>query len=150
MVKKKLPYNYAGELKEVLLAREAGRLTPEMDGRLAEMFCGIARWVVLKGQRDGKVPAKFATDPDFMSDVLAGIIAGANKADLAREPKEIIVYLYRCGVTTGNDIMKRSRRPKHAHEEERAPFANLVTDFYGFNRWTEDHDGDRTKANYEQ
>lgn len=150
MGNKRLPYDYAAELKQVLLDREAGRLTPEMDGRLAEMFCGIARWVVYKGQREGKVPAKFATDPDFMADVLAGIIAGANKADLTREPKEIIVYIYRCGVTTGNDIMKRTRRPKHAHEEEHAPFANLVTDFYGFNRWTEEHDGGRTPVNYEQ
>lgn len=122
---------YAGALKEALVLRRDGTITPQVDEQLGLFIYSIAAWAIGTMVREKKLYHTLAEDIDFKSDVVAGVSRYIDRVDLGREPKEIIYYLYRAGRNAITDILKKNSRAKRQHEDVGLLEVDLVANFYG-------------------
>ena len=86
---------YAPQLKIVLVARKDGNITAKQEYDLGIYANSITQWAIASEVTAGKLYRTQSQDPDFQCDILAEVIKYMDRVDLSREPKEILIYLYR-------------------------------------------------------
>lgn len=125
--------DYACALKAALELRRSGKCPPAVDEQLGHMFYNIANWAIQERRMKGSLMAKHYEDPDFLPSVTLRVVQYADKVDLGRAPKEIIIYLKRVGNTAINDILdyqNASKRQRVEFNPSEIPLT-LTADFYG-------------------
>lgn len=124
---------YASALKEALGMRRNGTIDRATDDQLGLFAYNIAQWAMATSVQKGKLWRSFSQDPDFQSDVIMGVVSYLDKVDLDRNPKEILVYLYRVALSTIRDLIDKANAAKRQHDEVDVPEVILTADFYGRN-----------------
>lgn len=124
---------YASALKEALGMRRNGTIDRATDDQLGLFAYNIAQWAMASSVQKGKLWRSFSQDPDFQSDVIMGVVSYLDKVDLNRNPKEILVYLYRVALSTIRDLIDKANAAKRQHEESDIDGITLKADFYGRN-----------------
>lgn len=122
---------YATALKEALKMRREGTIDRATDAQLGLFAYNIAQWAIATSVQKKQLWCSFSQDADFQSDVLVKVVEYLDKVDLKREPKEIIVYLYRVARSTIRDLVDKANTGKRKHDEVLLDNASIMTDFYG-------------------
>lgn len=131
MLENKLGEDYAEALKEALVLRRAGSIDRAVDDMLGHILYSISQWAIAEAVRAGKLWRTFSQDVDFQSEVLLAVVNYANKVDLERRPREILVYLKKCGRSAIRDQIMKANALKRQHESTELDGAVIRTDFYG-------------------
>ena len=131
MLENKLGEDYAEALKEALVLRRAGNLDIAIDDMLGHILYSISQWAIAEAVRAGKLWRTFSQDVDFQSEVLLAVVNYSNKVDLSRRPKEVLVYLKKCGRSAIRDQIMKANALKRQHEDVALEGAVIETDFYG-------------------
>lgn len=132
MLKNLTKQEYAGALKQALLQRRAGTITPAMEEDLGNMCNSIAQWAISKAVTSGKLWRTFSQDLDFQGEIIMEVVEYCDKVDLSREPKEILVYLNRVARSAIRDQIHKANALKRQHEEVDMQGMIPTSDFYGF------------------
>lgn len=122
---------YASALKSALTMRRDGTIDRDTDNQLGLFAFNIAQWAIAQSVVKGQLWRSFSRDPDFNSDVLCAVVSYLDRVNLDREPKEILVYLYRVARSSIRDLVKKATAGKRQHEECDIESATVSTDFYG-------------------
>ena len=122
---------YAVALKDALALRRNGIIDSEMNDQIGIFCWNIAQWAIAQSVVKGQLWRSFSRDPDFNSDVLCAVVSYLDRVNLDREPKEILVYLYRVARSSIRDLVKKATAGKRQHEECDIESATVSTDFYG-------------------
>ena len=122
---------YAVALKDALALRRIGIIDSEMNDQIGIFCWNIAQWAIARDVKYGKLWRTFSQDADFQSDVCTSVLSYVDKVNLDREPKEILVYLYRVARSAIRDLVKKATAGKRQHEECDIDSATVATDFYG-------------------
>lgn len=136
---------YASALKSALTMRREGTIDRDTENQLGLFAFNIAQWAIAQSVVKGQLWRSFSCDPDFNSDVLCVVVAYLDKVNLDREPKEILVYLYRVARSAIRDLVKKATAGKRQHEECDIAAATIATDFYGRIKGTA-YDNDRKET----
>lgn len=131
MLENKLGEDYAEALKEALVLRRAGNIDAAIDDMLGHILYSISQWSIAEAVRAGKLWRTFSQDVDFQSEVLLAVVNYSNKVDLTRRPKEVLVYLKKCGRSAIRDQIMKANALKRQHEDVDLEGAVIETDFYG-------------------
>ena len=131
MLENKLGEDYAEALKEALVLRRAGNLDAAIDDMLGHILYSISQWAIAEAVRAGKLWRTFSQDVDFQSEVLLAVVNYSNKVDLTRRPKEVLVYLKKCGRSAIRDQIMKANALKRQHEDVALEGAVIETDLYG-------------------
>lgn len=122
---------YAEALKNAIELRRLGRITKSENDQLGIFLYNVAKWAIAHSVENGQLWRSFAKDYDFQMSITATVIAYADRVNLDREPKEILVYLYRVARSAIRDLVKKATAGKRQHEECDIDSATMATDFYG-------------------
>ena len=122
---------YAEALKKAIELRRLGRITKSENDQLGIFLYNVAKWAIAHSIENGKLWFSFAKDYDFQMSITATVIDYADRVDLDRKPKEILVYLFRVARSAIRDMVKKATAGKRQHEECEIESATLSTDFYG-------------------
>lgn len=122
---------YATALKEALKMRRDGTIDRATDDQLGLFAYNIAQWAIAASVQKGQLWRSFSSDTDFQSDVLLTVVSYLDKVDLDRQPKEILVYLYRVARSAIRDLVDKATAAKRQHEECDIEGITLTTNFYG-------------------
>ena len=131
MLENKLGNDYADALKEALLMKRSGSIDAAVDEMLGHLLYSISQWSIAEAVRAGKLWRTFSQDVDFQSEVLLAVVNYSNKVDLSRRPKEVLVYLKKCGRSAIRDQIMKANALKRQHEDVDLEGAVIETDFYG-------------------
>lgn len=131
MLENKLGEDYADALKEALVLRRAGDIDPAIDTLLGHILYSISQWSIAEAVRNGQLWRTFSQDVDFQSEVLLAVVNYSNKVDLSRRPKELLIYLKKCGRSAIRDQIMKANALKRQHEDVDLDGALIQTDFYG-------------------
>jgi hypothetical protein len=131
MLENKLGEDYADALKEALVLRRAGDIDPAIDTLLGHILYSISQWSIAEAVRNGQLWRTFSQDVDFQSEVLLAVVNYSNKVDLSRRPKEVLIYLKKCGRSAIRDQIMKANALKRQHESIELDGAVIQTDFYG-------------------
>ena len=131
MLENKLGEDYADALKEALVLRRAGDIDPAIDTLLGHILYSISQWSIAEAVRNGQLWRTFSQDVDFQSEVLLAVVNYSNKVDLRRRPKEVLIYLKKCGRSAIRDQIMKANALKRQHEDVDLDGAVIQTDFYG-------------------
>ena len=131
MLENKLGEDYAEALKEALVLRRAGNLDASIDDMLGHILYSISQWAIAEAVRAGKLWRTFSQDVDFQSEVLLAVVNYSNKVCLDRRPREILVYLKKCGRSAIRDQIMKANALKRQHSDVDLSGAVIETDFYG-------------------
>jgi hypothetical protein len=131
MLENKLGEDYADALKEALVMRRSGNIDRAVDDMLGHILYSISQWAIAEAVRAGKLWRTFSQDVDFQSEVLLAVVNYSNKVDLSRRPKEVLVYLKKCGRSAIRDQIMKANAIKRQHEDCDLDGAVIRTDFYG-------------------
>jgi len=131
MLENKLGEDYAEALKEALVMRRAGQIDAAVDEMLGHLLYSISQWSIAEAVRAGKLWRTFSQDVDFQSDVLLAVVNYSNKVCLERRPREILVYLKKCGRSAIRDQIMKANALKRQHSDVELDGAVIQTDFYG-------------------
>lgn len=131
MLENKLGEDYADALKEALVLRRAGDIDPAIDTLLGHILYSISQWSIAEAVRNGQLWRTFSQDVDFQSEVLLAVVNYSNKVDLSRRPKELLIYLKKCGRSAIRDQIMKANALKRQHEDVELDGAVIQTDFYG-------------------
>lgn len=131
MLENKLGEDYAEALKEALVLRRAGNIDAAIDDMLGHILYSISQWSIAEAVRAGKLWRTFSQDVDFQSEVLLAVVNYSNKVDLTRRPKEVLVYLKKCGRSAIRDQIMKANALKRQHSDVDLAGAVVETDFYG-------------------
>lgn len=122
---------WATALKEAIKMRREGTIDRATDDQLGLFAYNIAQWAIASSVQKGQLWIEFSQDIDFQGDVLVKVVEYLDKVNLDREPKEILVYLYRVARSAIRDLVDKANTGKRKHEEACIEGATIVTDFYG-------------------
>ena len=131
MLENRIGEDYAEALKEALVLRRAGNIDAAVDDMLGHLLYSISQWSIAEAVRAGKLWRTFSQDVDFQSEVLLAVVNYSNKVDLTRRPKEVLVYLKKCGRSAIRDQIMKANALKRVHEDVDLDGAMIQTDFYG-------------------
>ena len=131
MLENKLGEDYAEALKEALVLRRAGDIDAAVDDMLGHILYSISQWAIAEAVRAGKLWRTFSQDVDFQSEVLLAVVNYSNKVDLTRRPKEVLIYLKKCGRSAIRDQIMKANALKRQHIDVELDGAVIETDFYG-------------------
>ena len=131
MLENKLGEEYADALKEALVMKRAGNIDPAIDESLGHILYSISQWAIAEAVQAGKLWRTFSQDVDFQSDILLAVVSYSNKVDLDRRPREILVYLKKCGRSAIRDQIMKANALKRQHSDVELDGAVIMTDFYG-------------------
>lgn len=131
MLENKLGEDYADALKEALVLRRAGDIDPAIDTLLGHILYSISQWSIAEAVRNGQLWRTFSQDVDFQSEVLLAVVNYSNKVDLSRRPKELLIYLKKCGRSAIRDQIMKANALKRQHDDVDLDGAVIQTDFYG-------------------
>lgn len=122
---------YATALKEAIKMRREGTIDSATDDQLGLFAYNIAQWAIATSVQKGQLWIAFSQDIDFQSDVLVKVVEYLDKVNLDREPKEILIYLYRVARSAIRDLVDKANTGKRKHEEACIDGVSITTDFYG-------------------
>jgi len=131
MLENRLGDDYADALKEALIMKRADNIDAAVDDMLGHLLYSISQWSIAEAVRAGKLWRTFSQDVDFQSEVLLAVVNYSNKVDLSRRPKEVLVYLKKCGRSAIRDQIMKANALKRQHEDVDLEGAVIETDFYG-------------------
>lgn len=131
MLENRIGEDYAEALKEALVLRRAGNIDAAVDDMLGHLLYSISQWSIAEAVRAGKLWRTFSQDVDFQSEVLLAVVNYSNKVDLTRRPKEVLVYLKKCGRSAIRDQIMKANALKRQHSDVDLAGAVVETDFYG-------------------
>ena len=131
MLENKLGNDYADALKEALILKRADTIDAAVDEMLGHLLYSISQWAIAEAVRAGKLWRTFSQDIDFQSEILLAVVNYSNKVDLSRRPKEVLVYLKKCGRSAIRDQIMKANALKRQHEDVDLDGAMIQTDFYG-------------------
>lgn len=131
MLENRLGDDYADALKEALIMKRADNIDAAVDEMLGHLLYSISQWSIAEAVRAGKLWRTFSQDVDFQSEVLLAVVNYSNKVDLTRRPKEVLVYLKKCGRSAIRDQIMKANALKRQHEDVDLEGAVIETDFYG-------------------
>lgn len=124
---------YAEALKHALNQRRSGTITRPLDDMLGNIAYSIATWAIADEVKHGRLWRTHAADPDFRSYVIMRVVIAYDKVDVARAPREILRYIYRCAVNKGiRTQLESMNTQKRKHED--VPYDESIggeTNFYG-------------------
>lgn len=129
---KNLNHNYSGKLKEALVARSQGTLTPSMETTLGNCIYSVARWVMGTQVSRGELSHEMGDDEDLCSHVMVKLLEAIDKVDLTMAPEQIITYLFNAGKLNGvKHFIRDANCAKRKHDDVELADATLEVDFYG-------------------
>lgn len=131
MLENRLGDDYADALKEALIMKRADHIDAAVDEMLGHLLYSISQWSIAEAVRAGQLWRTFSQDVDFQSEVLLAVVNYSNKVDLSRRPKEVLVYLKKCGRSAIRDQIMKANALKRQHEDVDLEGAVIETDFYG-------------------
>lgn len=131
MLENRLGDDYADALKEALVLKRADNIDAAVDEMLGHLLYSISQWAIAEAVRAGKLWRTFSQDVDFQSEVLLAVVNYSNKVDLSRRPKEVLVYLKKCGRSAIRDQIMKANALKRQHSDVDLEGAVIQTDFYG-------------------
>lgn len=131
MLENRLGDDYADALKEALIMKRANRIDAAVDDMLGHLLYSISQWSIAEAVRAGQLWRTFSQDVDFQSEVLLAVVNYSNKVDLTRRPKEVLVYLKKCGRSAIRDQIMKANALKRQHSDVDLAGAVVETDFYG-------------------
>ena len=126
---------YAPQLKDALVARKDGSITAQQEYDLGVYANSITQWAIASEVTAGKLYRTQSQDPDFQCDILAEVVKYLDRVDLAREPREILVYLYRVARHATMDWTRARKAAKRQHEEVALAQMVATSNFYGRSLW---------------
>lgn len=122
---------YAEALKDAIELRRLGRITKSENDQLGIFLYNVAKWAIAHSVENGQLWCSFAKDYDFQMSITATVIAYADRVDLDRKPKEILVYLFRVARSAIRDVVKKANTRKRRHDECGLFDSDITADFYG-------------------
>lgn len=122
---------YAEALKDAIELRRLGRITKSGNDQLGIFLYNVAKWAIAHSVENGQLWRSFAKDYDFQMSITATVIAYADRVDLDRKPKEILVYLFRVARSAIRDMVKKANTRKRQHDECGLIDSDITADFYG-------------------
>ena len=122
---------WAGALREALVARREGKADPAIDEQVGVFAVNLARWGIATRISKGKLPESYRRDEDFRMEVVCRIIPKMDTVDLSRNPREIISYLHRCAETTAKDLRMRDTAAKRTADILPIGCVDGTCDIYG-------------------
>ena len=122
---------YAEALKDAIELRRLGRITKSENDQLGIFLYNVAKWAIAHSVENGQLWRSFAKDYDFQMSITATVIDYANRVDLDRKPKEILVYLFRVARSAIRDVVKKANTRKRRHDECGLIDSDITADFYG-------------------
>lgn len=122
---------YSEALREALRLRRNRTITPAIDDALGNILYSISQWAIADSVKAGRLWRTMSQNEDFQADVLVAVVSYCDQVDLNRQPKEILTYLYKVANSRIRDLIIRSNRKKHKHEDVPIDFAVEIADFYG-------------------
>lgn len=131
MLENRIGEDYAEALKEALVLRRAGNIDAAVDEMLGHLLYSISQWSIAEAVRAGQLWRTFSQDVDFQSEVLLAVVNYSNKVCLDRRPREILVYLKKCGRSAIRDQIMKANALKRQHSDVDLDGAVIETDFYG-------------------
>lgn len=131
MLENKLGEDYAEALKEALVLKRADTIDAAVDEMLGHLLYSISQWAIAEAVRAGQLWRTFSQDVDFQSEVLLAVVNYSNKVDLSRRPKEVLIYLKKCGRSAIRDQIMKANALKRQHSDVELDGAVIQTDFYG-------------------
>ena len=131
MLENRLGDDYADALKEALIMKRADHIDAAVDEMLGHLLYSISQWSIAEAVRAGQLWRTFSQDVDFQSEVLLAVVNYSNKVDLTRRPKEVLVYLKKCGRSAIRDQIMKANALKRQHSDVDLEGAVIETDFYG-------------------
>lgn len=134
MAMKSLTVNteWASALRDALLLRRSGKLDSEMDAQLGTMYTNVTRWAIATMVTQGKLLRETGLDPDFFSEMLVWAITSSDKADLTKEPKEILVYIKNSVINAAKAYLRSKGRLKRKGTlVDLSEIAEQKTDLFG-------------------
>lgn len=131
MLENRLGDDYADALKEALVMKRADNIDAAVDEMLGHLLYSISQWAIAEAVRAGKLWRTFSQDIDFQSEILLAVVNYSNKVDLSRRPKEVLVYLKKCGRSAIRDQIMKANALKRQHSDVDLDGAVIQTDFYG-------------------
>lgn len=148
MLINKLGDDYADALKEALILKRSGHISPVIDTELGHLLYSVTQWALAEAVNAGKLWRTFSQDPDFQSDVLCSVVSHSNTVDLNRKPKEILIYLKKVGRSAIRSKIIYSNRLKRQGEVVGLDGVVQESDFYG-NRCGAAYEIEKSSFNYE-
>ena len=123
---------WASALRDALLLRRSGKLDSEMDAQLGTMYTNVTRWAIATMVTQGKLIRETGLDPDFFSEMLVWAITSSDKADLTKEPKEILVYIKNSVINAAKAYLRSKGRLKRKGTlVDLSEIAEQKTDLFG-------------------
>lgn len=127
----KMQGEYAGALKEALVARRNETIDKATDAQLGMLAYNIVQWGLADMVVQGKLWRTMSQDIDFQSTCLTAVVSYFDKVSLDREPKEILKYLYRIAQSKARDQVIAANRHKRKHDDVALDDVVMTADFYG-------------------
>lgn len=122
---------YATALKQALTERRAGTIDGPTDTQLGILCHNIAAWGIADMLAGGHLQREHVRDEDFRSEITLQVVRKIDSVSLDREPKEILVYLYRVARNAVHDYTKKMGRAKRQHVDVDLERVTMESDFYG-------------------
>ena len=123
---------WSSALRDALLLRRSGKLDYEMDAQLGTMYTNVTRWAIATMVTQGKLLRETGLDPDFFSEMLVWAITSSDKADLTKEPKEILVYIKNSVINAAKAYLRSKGRLKRKGTlVDLSEIAEQKTDLFG-------------------
>lgn len=122
---------YASALREALRMRKDGSITPPIDDQLGLFIYNIANMEISCMILKKTLYREQAHDPDFLSDVVAGVTKYIDRVNTDMDPPAIFAYLRMAAHNAITDIQKKMSRGKRQHEDVEIGSVKLVANFYG-------------------
>lgn len=103
---------WASALRDALILRRQGSLTPEMETQLGNMYYNVTRWAIATMVSQGKLIKDTAMDEDFFGEMLIRAITSSDKADLTKDPEAVLVYIKNSVMNTVKMYLRSKGRLK--------------------------------------
>jgi hypothetical protein len=84
---------WASALRDALILRRNGQLTPEMENQLGTMYYNVTRWAIATMVSQGKLDKETGLNEDFFGEMLIKAITSSDKANLEMDPEAILIYI---------------------------------------------------------
>ena len=122
---------WASALRDALVMRRDGTLTPELENQLGNMYYNIDRWGIATMVRKGKLIRPTAEDEDFFGEMLIAAIKASDRANLDMDPPAILVYVRNSVINAAKVYLRDKSRLKRQGTLVELSEINLTSDVFG-------------------
>ena len=120
-------------------------MSRKLDDMLGVIAVSITKWSLLDKIKAGTMTTEQLDDYDFFSQCVCAVVTYYDKVDLAKRPKEILIYLKKVAASAARDQILKANTAKRKHEECDAEGVIQTADIFGNSLGTLAYDYDTPK-----